>query len=72
MGVCNRPYIPQEETYELFYGFNTLCAYIYDAPVITKDDFADHMKALEIVLQKLAKKGLKVNAQTQFFGRTET
>ena len=37
--------------------------YIGDVLAITKDDFTDHLKALEIVLQKLSETGLKVNTE---------
>ena len=46
--------------------------YIYEVLVITKHNFADHMKALEKVLQKLAEAGLKVKTEILFFRRTET
>ena len=72
MGVCNSPDILQENIYELFEGFDIVCAYINNVTTITKDEFADHLKALEKFLQKLAEAGLKVNAENSFFGRTET
>ena len=72
MGVCNSPDILQENIYELFEGFDIVCAYINNVITITKDEFADHLKALEKFLQKLAEAGLKVNAENSFFGRTET
>ena len=37
-------------------------SYIDNVAVITKHTFADHLKALENVLWKLAEEGLKVNA----------
>ena len=72
MGVCNSPDIFQEKISELFEGFDNVRAYIDDILVINKGDFADHLQALEKVLQRLAEAGLKVNADKSFFGRSET
>ena len=37
-------------------------AYIHNLLVITKENVIDHLKAIEIFLQKLTKEILKVNA----------
>ena len=42
-------------------------AYIYNLPIITKNSFVEHIKALEKVLQKLAEAGFKVNAENSCF-----
>ena len=46
-------------------------AYIYDILVITKNRSKDHIKALDIVLQRLAESGLKVNEENSFSGWIE-
>ena len=38
-------------------------AYIDDVLIITKNNFEDHIKALDRVPQRLAEAGLKVNAE---------
>ena len=67
MGVCNRPNIFQENISELFYGFNMVHAYIDDVLVITNNNFEDHLKASDKVLQRLVEAGLKLNAEKPFF-----
>ena len=52
--------------------FDTVHVYIDNIISITKEYFADHLKALERILHKLAEAGWKVNAENSFFGRTET
>ena len=47
MGVCNSPDIFQEKIYKLFEGFDMVCEYINNIIVVTKHDYADHLKALE-------------------------
>ena len=71
MGVCNSPDIFQEKISELFQGFDEVRAYIDDVLVITKENYDNHLVALERVLQRLAEAGLKVNADKSFFCRTE-
>ena len=46
-------------------------AYIYGVLVINKNNFEDHLKPLEMVLQRLVEAGLKVNAKKYFFVQTE-
>ena len=48
-----------------------VCAYIYDVLVITKNHSKDHLKALNMDLQRLAETGLKLNAEKSFFGKPE-
>ena len=50
IGVCDSPNIFHEKISESFKGFDTIRAYIYNILVITKNDFADHLRALEQVL----------------------
>ena len=47
-------------------------AYIDDVLVITKNNFEDHLKALDKFLQILAEAWLKVNAEKSFFRKTKT
>ena len=47
-------------------------AYIYNVPVITKNDLADHINTIRKVLQKLADAVLTVNEEKSFFRCTET
>ena len=63
MGVCNSPYIFQENTSTLFDGFNMVRLYINDALVITKNNSKEHLKSLDRVIQGFAEVGLKVNAK---------
>ena len=63
MGVCNSPNIFEENISELFDVFDMVRAYIDDKIVITKNNFEDHLKALDKVLQRLAEAKLKVNAE---------
>ena len=72
MGVCNSPGISQEKIYGLFEGFNTVCVYIYDILVITKNYYREHIKAFNKFLQILVEAGLKVNAENSFLENTET
>ena len=39
---------------ELFYGVNMVHVYIDDVLAINKNNFEDHLKALDMVLQRLA------------------
>ena len=63
MGVCNSPNIFEENISELFDVFDMVRAYIDDKIFITKNNFEDHLKALDKVLQRLAEAELKVNAE---------
>ena len=53
MGVCNSPDIFQENISELFDGFYMVRAYIDDVLIITKNNFEEHIKALDRFLQRL-------------------
>ena len=43
MGLCNSPYISQENIFEISKGFDMLRAYIYDIQYITKHHSVDHL-----------------------------
>ena len=72
LGVCNSFNIFKENISELFDGFFMVRAYIDGVLVITKNNFEDHLKVLDKVLQIFVEAGLKVNAEKSFFGQTET
>ena len=63
MGVCNSPDIFQEKISELFDVFDMVRAYIDELLIITKNNFKDHLKALDRVPQRLVEARLKVNAE---------
>ena len=48
---------------EDFEGFDTVRAYMDDILVITKDSFADNLKALGKFPQKIAESGLELNPE---------
>ena len=49
-----------------------VCAYIDEVNVITKNDYMDHLKYLDIVIQRPIKAGIKLNLENYFFVLTET
>ena len=51
MGVYNNPDVFKEKISELFDGFDMAHTYIDDVIVITKNNFEDHLKALDEVLK---------------------
>ena len=57
MGVYNSPNIFQENISELFDGFDMVPDYIDDVLVRPKNNFKDHLKSLDRVLQRLAEAG---------------
>ena len=62
MGVCNSPDIFQEKISKLFDDIDMVRIYIDNILVIIKNNFEDHLKALDRVIQKLMEAGLNVNA----------
>ena len=71
MGLCNSPDIFQEKMSELMENLEFVRTYIDDLLVLTKDSFEDHLDKLELVLKRLERAGLKVNAKKSFFARAE-
>jgi len=71
MGLCNSPDIFQEKMGELMDGLAFVRAYIHDLLCLTKGTFSDHLKKVELVLQRLQKAGLKVNVTKSFFARSQ-
>jgi len=71
MGLCNSPDIFQEKMSELMEGLEFVRTYIDDLLCLTKGSYEDHLEKLELVLEKLRKAGLKVNATKSFFARSQ-
>ena len=71
MGLCNSPDIFQEKMSTLMQDLEYVRAYIDDLLIITSGSYADHLEKLGVVLQKLRKAGLKVNAKKSFFAKDE-
>ena len=67
MSLCNSPDIFQEKMSSLMRDLEYVRAYIDDLLVITAGSFQDHLDKLKVVLGKLLKAGLKVNAKKSFF-----
>ena len=62
MGLRSSTDIFQENKSELFKGFDMVRAYIDDVLVMIENDFEDHLKPIDRVIQRLTEAGLKVNA----------
>jgi len=71
MGLCNSPDIFQEKMSELMDGLAFVRTYIDDLLCLTKGTFSDHLKKVELVLQRQQKAGLKVNVTKSFFARSQ-
>ncbi len=71
MGLSNSPDIFQEKMSDLMEGLEFVRTYIDDLLCITKGSFQDHLNKLELVLNRLQKAGLKVNATKSFFAAEE-
>jgi len=71
MGLCNSPDIFQEKMIELMDGLAFVRTCIDDLLCLTKGTFSDHLKKVELVLQRLQKAGLKVNVTKSFFARSQ-
>ena len=71
MGVEDSPETFQHKMNELLYGFEFSRAYTEYFLILTKGDWRDHVKNMELTLNKLKEKGLKCNIERSFFGKTE-
>ena len=71
MGLCNSPDIFQEKMSELMEGLDFVRACIDDLLCLTKGSFEDHLEKLERIFVRLARAGLKINANKSFFARPE-
>jgi len=69
MGFCNSPDIFQEKMSKLIDRLAFVQTYIDDLLCLTKGAFSDHLKKVELVLQRLQKAGLKVTKS--FFARSQ-
>ena len=67
MGLCNSPDIFQEKMSELMEGLEFARTYLDDLLCITKGTFDDHLEKLDLILARLARAGLKVNANKSAF-----
>ena len=63
MGLANSPDIFQEKMNSLFNKLSFVRAYIDDLLVLTKRNYDNHLKKVEIVLKRLEKAGLQVASQ---------
>ncbi len=61
------PDIFQEKMSDLMAGLEFVHAYLDDLLIICNSTFEDHLCQLEIVLQRLRRAGLKVNAEKSSF-----
>ena len=71
MGLCNSPDIFQEKMSDLMDGLRFVRTYIDDLLCLTDSTYDDHLEKLELVLQRIKRAGLKVNASKSFFARSE-
>ena len=68
MGMCNSPYISQENMSELFVGLDKARVYIDELLHVTKGSWTEHLTVLEDMFTRLHKAGLNVNARKSCFG----
>jgi hypothetical protein len=71
MGLCNSPDFFQEHMSDLMRDLEYVRTYIDDIAILTSDSWEDHVAKVKIVLQRLQKANLKVNAPKSFFGQKE-
>ena len=71
MGVANSPDIFQEKMSTLMAGLEFVRTYLDDVLVLTTGTWDDHLRKLDVVLHRIAKAGLKVNATKSAFGKTQ-
>jgi hypothetical protein len=71
MGVSCAPDIFQDRINDLLGDLEFVRAYLDDLLVLTKGSFEDHLKDLEVVLQRLRDAGLKCNAPKCSFAKQE-
>ena len=67
MGIAGSPDIFQEKMSRLMEDLEYVRTYLDDLLVLTKSTFEDHLAKLEVVLQKLHKAGLCINANKSTF-----
>ena len=67
MGLANSPDIFQEKMSSLMADLEFARTYLDDLLCLTKSSFEDHLIKLEIILERLQKAGLKINAPKSTF-----
>ena len=63
MGVNVSPDIFQEKTSDLMAGLEFVRTYLDDLLIISNSTFEDHLRQLQVILRRLRRAGLKVNAE---------
>ncbi|MFM8622685.1 MAG: RNase H-like domain-containing protein, partial [Holophagaceae bacterium] len=71
MGVSGAPDIFQAKMSSLMTGLEFVRVYLDDCLVLNKTSFEDHLKKLELALQRISDAGLRINAEKSYFGRGE-
>ncbi len=71
MGAANSRNIFQEKTSDLMAGLKFVRTYLDDVLVLTTGTWDDHLRRLDVVLHRIAKAGLKVNATKSTFGKPQ-
>ena len=71
MGLCCAPDIFQSKINELLGDLDSVRAYIDDVLILSKDSFEGHLNQVRIVLSRMAKAGLRINAKKSSFGINE-
>jgi hypothetical protein len=67
MGLCCAPDIFQSKINELLGDLDSVRAYIDDVLILSKDSFEGHLNQVRIVLSRMAKAGLRINAKKSNF-----
>ena len=67
MGIAGLPDIFQEKMSGLMGDLKYVRTYLDDLLILTRYSFADHLSKLEVVLERLLKAGLCVNAESSTF-----
>ena len=57
---------------DLFHGFEFIRSYIDELLILTKLDWKNHVKNLELTMNKLKFKGLKCDIEKSYFRQTKT
>ena len=71
MEISIAPDIFQDCIYQLFEDLETVKAYMDDLLVVTRGMYKEHLKELEIVMERLAKAGLKCKIDKCLFCQPE-
>ena len=61
IGVSNSPEIFQEKMNEMFRGFELIQAYIDELLMISKGDWSNHLKKLELAIKNIKDNDIKYN-----------